>query len=130
MTQTVKNLPAKQETWDQSLGWEDPLKIPWRSSRGSSQPRIPTPIFLPGEFHGQRSLVGYSPRGHKESDMTEILIPILHYYNNRNDWQNNLTSSFLSLVSKYLLSIYLMHPGYINEESTTMVPALTDPQRS
>ena len=30
-----------------------------------------TPVFLPGEFHGQRSLVGYSPWGHKESDMTE-----------------------------------------------------------
>ena len=30
-----------------------------------------TPVFLPGEFHGQRSLVGYSPRGYKESDMTE-----------------------------------------------------------
>ena len=31
----------------------------------------PTPAFLPGESHGQRSLVGYSPRGHKESDTTE-----------------------------------------------------------
>ena len=31
----------------------------------------PTPVFLPGEFHGQRSLVSYSPWGHKESDMTE-----------------------------------------------------------
>ena len=31
----------------------------------------PTPAFLPGEFHGQRSLVGYSPWGCKESDMTE-----------------------------------------------------------
>ena len=30
-----------------------------------------TPIFLPGEFHGQRSLVVYNPWGHKESDMTE-----------------------------------------------------------
>ena len=28
----------------------------------------PTPVFLPGEFHGQRSLLGYSPWGHKESD--------------------------------------------------------------
>ena len=28
-------------------------------------------VFLPGEFHGQRSLVGYSPRGHTESDMTD-----------------------------------------------------------
>ena len=33
----------------------------------------PTPAFMPGEFHGQRSLGGYSPRGHKESDTTEQL---------------------------------------------------------
>ena len=31
----------------------------------------PTPVFLPGKSHGQRSLVGYSPWGHKESDTTE-----------------------------------------------------------
>ena len=31
----------------------------------------PTPVFLPGESHGQRSLAGYSPWGHKESDTTE-----------------------------------------------------------
>ena len=30
-----------------------------------------TPVFLPGEFHGQRSLAGYSPWGHKKSDTTE-----------------------------------------------------------
>ena len=40
-------------------------KIPWRRKWQ------PTPMFLPGEFHGQRSLVGYSPWGHKESDTTE-----------------------------------------------------------
>ena len=40
-------------------------KLPWRKKQQ------PTPVFLPGEFHGQRSLVGYSPWGHKESDMTE-----------------------------------------------------------
>ena len=33
----------------------------------------PTSVFLPGESHGQRSLVGYSPWGHKESDMTKRL---------------------------------------------------------
>ena len=32
-----------------------------------------TPVFLPGELHGQRSLEGYSPQGHKELDMTEQL---------------------------------------------------------
>ena len=40
-------------------------KIPWWGARQ------PTSVFLPGEFHGQRSLVGYSPQGHKELDMTE-----------------------------------------------------------
>ena len=42
-------------------------KIPWRRKWQ------PTPIFLPGESHGQRSLVGYSPWGHKELDTTERL---------------------------------------------------------
>ena len=33
----------------------------------------PTPVFLPGECHGQKSLASYSPWDHKESDMTERL---------------------------------------------------------
>jgi len=40
-------------------------KIPWRKERQ------PTPLFLPGEFHGRRSLASYSPWGRKESDMSE-----------------------------------------------------------
>ena len=43
------------------------VKIPWRRAWQ------PTPVLLPGEFHGQRSLAGYSPWGHKESDTTEQL---------------------------------------------------------
>ena len=42
-------------------------KIPWRREWQA------TPVFLPGEFHGQRSLVDYGPWGHKESDTTEGL---------------------------------------------------------
>ena len=42
-------------------------KIPWRREWQ------PTPVLLPGESHGQRSLAGYSPGCHKESDMTELL---------------------------------------------------------
>ena len=56
----VKNLPAMQETWVQPLGWENPQRRNW----------LPTPVFLPEEFHGHRSLAGHSPRGHKELDMT------------------------------------------------------------
>ena len=40
-------------------------KIPWRREWQ------PTPVFLPEESYGQKSLVGYSPWSHKESDMTE-----------------------------------------------------------
>ena len=40
-------------------------KIPWRRKWQ------PTPVFLPGEFHGQRSQMGYSPWGQKQLDMTE-----------------------------------------------------------
>ena len=40
---------------------------------GQRRARQPTPVFWPGEFHGLRSLVGYSPWGRKESDMTEQL---------------------------------------------------------
>ena len=67
VAQMVKNLPAMQETWVQSLGLEDPLEREW----------LPTPIFLPGESHGQRSLAGYSPHGHKEANMTEQLTLLL-----------------------------------------------------
>ena len=46
MVQTVKNLPAIQETWVQSLGWEDPLENGMTTHSN----------ILSGEFHGQRSL--------------------------------------------------------------------------
>ena len=39
--------------------------------RSPGAENVPTPVFLPGEFHGQRSLAGYSPWGHKGSDTTE-----------------------------------------------------------
>ena len=57
----VKDLPAMQETWVSSLGWEDPSKKGMATHSS----------ILTGEFHGQRSLAGYSPWVHKESDMTE-----------------------------------------------------------
>ena len=63
VAQLVKNLPAMQETWVQLLGREDPLEKKWQ----------PTLVFLPGKSHGQSCLAGYSPWGHKESDLTEQL---------------------------------------------------------
>ena len=63
VAQMVKHLLSMQETWVQSLGQEDPLK------KGTAT----TPALLPGKSHGQRSLIGYSPWGRKESDTTEWL---------------------------------------------------------
>ena len=57
VAQMVKHLHTIQETLVPTRGWEDPLE------KGI--------VLLPGEFHGQRSLVGYSPWGLKELNMTE-----------------------------------------------------------
>ena len=68
----VKNcLPIQetQEMWILSLDQEDPLE----------KEMATTLAFLPGKFHGQRSLEGYSPWGHKELDTTEQLST--HIYN-------------------------------------------------
>ena len=63
----VKNLPANEEDIrDRFHSWVG--KSPWRRARQ------PTPVFLPGEFHGQRSLGAYSPWGCKELDMTEATL--------------------------------------------------------
>ena len=60
VVQMVKNLPAMQsDPWVRKIPW----KREWQ----------PTPVFLPGKVCGQRSLTGYSPWGHEESDTTEQL---------------------------------------------------------
>ena len=63
VAQTVKNLPAMQETWVQSLSWEGPLEKEMATHSA----------LLPRKSHGWRSLVGCSPWGREESDTTERL---------------------------------------------------------
>ena len=63
VAQKVKNPPAMQKTSVPFLCGEDPWRRKWQ----------PTPAFLPGEFHGQRSLKGYSPWDRKESGTTKRL---------------------------------------------------------
>ena len=66
MMLVVKNPPAN------AGGIRDAGLIPGSGrSPGGGRARQPTPVFLPGESHGQRSLVGYSPWGCKESDTRE-----------------------------------------------------------
>ena len=63
VAQTVKHLPTMQETWLQSLGKEDLLEMEMETHSS----------ILAWKSHGQRNFVGYSPWGHKESEMTEQL---------------------------------------------------------
>ena len=68
-----------QKTLVQSPGWEDPLE----------EEMATLPVFLPGKSHGQRSQVGYSPWGRKDSDMsaatehshTNLIIIVIPVYN-------------------------------------------------
>ena len=129
----VKNPPAMQETWVQYLDWEDPLekemathsrilawKIPWIEEPGRLQPtglqRVgyhrawqPTPEFLPGKSHEQRSLVGYSPWGHKESIMAKHIQHIHRskfWYEKGKDF-NHRTAS-ISIIGLEDFTIFLV----------------------
>ena len=76
-----------QETQVPSLSSKDPQEkgmsthtniLAWRISW--IEEWLSTPVFLPGEFHGQRSLVGYSPWGHEELDMTyQVIVTYLSF---------------------------------------------------
>ena len=75
-------------------------KIPWRRSW------LAALVFLPGESHGQRSMAGYSPWGHKELDMTEQLST--HKYIN-NSLCYTVGLCCLSILSVYANCKFLIH---------------------
>ena len=64
VAQMVKKLPAMEETWVRSLGWEDPLEEGMATHCSILAWRIAM---------DKRTLAGYNPWGHQESDMTERL---------------------------------------------------------
>ena len=88
----IKNLPVMQETWVSSLGQEIPWRREWQ----------PTPVLLPGEFYGQRSLAGYSPWDHRELDTTEQLTLSLHFQANYSHFLRNKTLYSMIFLLKNL----------------------------
>ena len=85
-------------------------KIPWRRKWQ------PTPVFLPGEAHGRRSLVGYSLPGSKESDTTERL----HFHFHLKTLEANCASTLN--ISEFSICSYLIPDSlkkYILEEKLT-----------
>ena len=118
VAQLVKNLPVMRETQVQSLNpWVG--KIPWRRKWQ------PTPVFLPGESHGQRSLVGYNPWGCKESDTTEQLTHTVEAY--------HIFESLLPFFQKfktqqsniYSCTRYKIEPEYSTSYVFTLLSCLT-----
>ena len=73
-------------------------KIPWRRAWQ------PTPVLLPGESHGQRSLAGYSPWGHKGSDAAEQACMVLSF----NLQILNHLSPTSTLVTRKLFSVSVL----------------------
>ena len=83
-SQRVRHNWATELIWCNSIPWwvrwwrihlqcRNVASIPWSGKPPWRREWLPTPLFLPREFHGQRSLVGYSQWGHKKSDTTEWL---------------------------------------------------------
>ena len=68
-----RSFPGGSDSKESAWNAGDPNSIPGMRRFPWRREWLPTPVFLPGEFCGQRSLSGYSPRGSKGSDMTERL---------------------------------------------------------
>ena len=86
----IKNLPAKTgDTRDAGL---IPGAISWRRAQQ------PTPVFLPGEYHGQRSLAGYSPLGSKESDTAEQL----HFHFHSASWASQGVNNTFAMQETWI----------------------------
>ena len=64
-------LPCGLDSKESTCNTRDPGSISGLGRPPGEGQWQPTPVFLPGESHGQRSLVGYNPWGHKELDMNE-----------------------------------------------------------
>ena len=69
----VNSLPLGSDGKESTCRCRRPRFVPWVGKILWRREWQTTPVFLPGEFHGWRSLVGYSPCGCRESDMTEPL---------------------------------------------------------
>ena len=80
VAQRLKRLPAMQETWVRSLGWEDPWRRKWQ----------PTPVLLPGESHGWRSPWMEKPGGLQSMGLQRV----------GHDWATSLTHSLYASKPK------------------------------
>ena len=103
VAQMVKNQFAVKETQDWSLDWEDPLEKGMATHFS----------ILSWESHGERSLAGYSPWGHKESDTTEWLL-LLNYH----QWYGTTLLIFSHMMYIFLwFMVYMYHSFLIHSSA-------------
>ena len=119
---TVTKLPAvqePQETQVRSLG----RKTPWRSALQ------PTPVFLPGESRGQRSLVGYSPQSHKKVDTTEVTEDARTHGNMGNGFfpqSENQRGDVRRICGRGQIQEWSPHPSPLPHYSNKTISEVTD----
>ena len=113
----LKTIASFPETnWLDTQLWSNCPALIWKLWRRQWHP---TPILLPGKFHGWRSLVGYSPWGRKELDMTEWL----HLYESLKGWDDSIPQIWGNPQKKAEATL---------KEALTQAPALRlpDPEKA
>ena len=128
----VHNFPGGSNGKESACNEGDLGLIPGLGRSPGEGNSLPTPVFLPGEFHGQRRLAGYSPCGHRETDATDRLSLIQylelirletgHLLGLMNNYQiilktNRISKMFCDLYStnNYFPIILNSHELYMND---------------
>ena len=107
MAQSLKRLPTLRETRVRSLGREDPLE----------KEMAIHPVLLPGKSHGWKSLVDYSPWGHKELDMTQRLHFDFLY-------TSIIMAGHILIATGSILAVYSGFTAATKQESYSGLPVL------
>ena len=99
----------------------------------------PTPVFLPGESHGQRSLAGYSPQGRKESDTTERLHTHFHSHLNMTtgktialtiwNFVGKMMSLLFNMLSRFVIAFFQRSMHLLNSWLQSPSAIILDPKK-
>ena len=136
------DLPCSSDSEESTCNARDLGSIPGSGRFPWRREWQPTPVFLPGKFHGQRSLEGYSPRGHKESRYDRATNTAKCYYSgnwvlsSQSTWNSNLLFCIMScncmqinaylkaksLLKKLTLGLPWWSSGWLHSGGQGLIP--------